>query len=114
MLPPNVASWHMKYHTLKEFLKGGRSRKVTLDSSPSHPSSLKQIIKLSCERYLTVSEGGRYSCHKDWEFGVKKSVQTMLVKSALTFLVNSSFAILDPNPFFLSVLHKYIVFVVKV
>lgn len=94
-------------------LKRWQKQEGHSDSSTSYPS-LKQIIKLSCERYFTVPEGGRYSCHKDWEFGVKKSVQTMLVKSALTFLVTSSFAILDPTPFVLSVLHKYIVFVVKI
>lgn len=59
--------------------EAGRS----LDSLPSHPSSLKQIIKLSCERYLTIPEGGRYSCHYDWEFGVKKSVQTVIGKPTL-------------------------------
>lgn len=74
---------------------------------------LKQIIKLSCERYLTIPEGEDILVTTIGNLGSRKSVQTVIGKAKL--LASSYFFICYRwlTPFVLSVLHKYIVFVVR-
>lgn len=109
MRPQNMASWHIKDLKLKEFLKSGRSRKVTLSSHPGS-SSLTQVLKLPCEKYSPCSRREDILITRDGEFWAKKSVETNLFKLILIFLVTSlSLATPNPYPSVLSLLHKCIV-----
>ena len=58
MLPPNTASWHSKYHKLKDS-ENSRSRKITLISFLVL-LPLKQVIKSFCERSLPIPLGNKH------------------------------------------------------
>ena len=100
----NIFNWRI--------LRKSRSKELTPTSlRPPHPSFLKQIIKLSCEICSSCTRRkDDILITRDGELGVKKSVQTNLVTLTLIFLVSfSPFTTLSPNPYVLSILHKFIV-----
>ena len=98
--------YNVSWRNLKQ---NSRSRRVTLiPPSKTHPSSLKQVIKLPCERCsLYTRKTEDILIIKDREFEAMTSLQTNLVKLTLIFF-SYFFTIYSssPNSLVLTILHK--------